>query len=468
MKEAFVAISKWEVDPRDEDMKRLFFQKGGAESVLTGKRNIIIGRKGSGKTSIAEYILQTSRPSTRIFNLSEINFSEIDEFLAENTGEGMSYNLFWRYIIYYIAIEIMTKGKHFDYKTTRAIKSVVNVNSDTDFMKRVSYLRKLDFKLSAFGVEASVSADRSFAQLSLSERCGLLEGIIARYSGPAQISIIFDELDSQFRMYDKNTHALYHEAVKSLLITALDVKRRLPKLNPIILIRDDIFDLITKRFSESNKLIDKTFYLKWSQKELIGMCNHRLATDSASASDVFSGLFADSTIISKLMRHKNRKLVSMVDFFFEHTMLRPRDVILLLREIAQVCLDSEVMIASSNVFRTSLPRYSLRFKQELVDEIFGSIDNISEVFDVITESKATRFRSDGLVDIFIDHLDINEKEARKILDILFYFSVVGLAEGSVTGFRYLDERARYVPDVNVELHPGIRDAIKFFDQYAPI
>jgi hypothetical protein len=460
MNEAFLAISNWEVDPRDEDMKRLFFQKRGVEGVLSGSQNVIIGRKGSGKTSIAEYIFQISRSHTRIFNLSDINFFEINEFL-EDSGSSSGHNLFWRYMIYYLILEVMIRSNLLDYKAVKAIKSVISVGSDTDFMRRVSYLKKLDFKLSAFGIEASVNADRNFAQLSLSEKCALFEDVIRAYKGSRTVNLIFDELDSQFNVYDKESFSGYETAVKSLIVTSLDVKRRLPKLNPIVLIRDDIFDLITRNFSESNKLIDRTFELRWSQDELVEMCEHRLVSETAAVNVRFEQMFPDYPVVSKIMRqHKNR--VSMPDYFFEHTMLRPRDVILFLREIARACLQNKADLISSNMMRVALPRYSIRFKQELVDEIHSSLREISDVFDTLTEMKFTKHKSDDLMSSLIENLNITVGHARKIMGILFYFSVIGLAEGSVMRFRYLDERARYVPSVNVELHPGIRNAISFF------
>jgi adenylate kinase family enzyme len=461
MNKVFTAISNWEVDPRDEDMKRLFFQKNGIEDVFSGKKNIVVGRKGSGKTTIAQYIVQVHRSTTKIFNLSDIDFFELNEFSGGDSEQHSKSVIFWRYLIYYMILEILVRQNLLDYKLIKLVRSVINIGSDEDFARRVSYLRNLNFKLSAFGAEAEIKAERNFSDLSISEKCAIFEDILKKYRGSDKIFIIFDELDSKFDVSDNKIAPEYENLVKSLMIAALEVQRRINKIIPIVLIRDDIFDVITRHFSESNKLIDKTFKLTWSTSELIKMCEHRLSAE-INKNIKFEQLFNNYAVSSKILRNRRHSKVSMVEFFFEHTMLRPRDIILFLREISRICLESKVEQIGSNIIRAALPRYSTRFKQELIDEIHSSVSNIADIFDSLTTLRRSHYVSDELSRFILKKFQYSKEESIKIMNILFYFSVIGISEGSEMKYRYIDSRARFVSGLNVELHPGIRQEINFF------
>ena len=52
-------VDEWKLEAKQEDVKYFYFVNE-ADDILKGKKNFVIGRKGEGKTAIAQYICKQS------------------------------------------------------------------------------------------------------------------------------------------------------------------------------------------------------------------------------------------------------------------------------------------------------------------------------------------------------------------------------------------------------------------------
>lgn len=68
-KEWLKAIADWKLEAADEDNNRYFYAMPGVGSVQSGESSFVIGRKGSGKTAVAEYIRGLVGPKTFVRSL---------------------------------------------------------------------------------------------------------------------------------------------------------------------------------------------------------------------------------------------------------------------------------------------------------------------------------------------------------------------------------------------------------------
>ena len=66
----------WKLEAKSEDVGRYFYHTNEVETILAGAKNYIIGRKGTGKTAISEFILGKGKNQDGIFceKLSFKNF----------------------------------------------------------------------------------------------------------------------------------------------------------------------------------------------------------------------------------------------------------------------------------------------------------------------------------------------------------------------------------------------------------
>ena len=67
-------IADWKLEAADEDTSRYFYGFPGVAEVQSGNKYYIIGRKGSGKTAVAEHVRSLSGPRTFVRSLSFKNF----------------------------------------------------------------------------------------------------------------------------------------------------------------------------------------------------------------------------------------------------------------------------------------------------------------------------------------------------------------------------------------------------------
>ena len=49
-------IRNWKLEAKFEDTERYFYEFAAVEKLLSGERSFVIGRKGTGKTAISEFI----------------------------------------------------------------------------------------------------------------------------------------------------------------------------------------------------------------------------------------------------------------------------------------------------------------------------------------------------------------------------------------------------------------------------
>lgn len=49
-------VSNWKVEAKLEDTERYFFHTDIVDKIVSGSKSFVIGRKGSGKTAIAEHL----------------------------------------------------------------------------------------------------------------------------------------------------------------------------------------------------------------------------------------------------------------------------------------------------------------------------------------------------------------------------------------------------------------------------
>ena len=94
-------IANWKLEAGDEDNSRYFYGFPSVSSIQTGGRCYVLGRKGSGKTAVAEHIRGLVGPKTFVRSLSFKNFpfNELYELQDKSFTSPSQYTTVWKYII---------------------------------------------------------------------------------------------------------------------------------------------------------------------------------------------------------------------------------------------------------------------------------------------------------------------------------------------------------------------------------
>ena len=94
-------IDEWKLEAKEEDPKYFYFVDE-ANDILSGRKNLVIGRKGEGKTAIAQHIYQSNSHYTFTEKLSfkDFPFNVLYKLINDRYTKPNQYISIWKYLIY--------------------------------------------------------------------------------------------------------------------------------------------------------------------------------------------------------------------------------------------------------------------------------------------------------------------------------------------------------------------------------
>jgi hypothetical protein len=128
----------WKLEAKSESIERYFFHVSEVKAIETGKKTYVIGRKGTGKTAIAEFFFARSGYNQFCEKLSFKNFPFNDLYKLKNEGFAPTnqYITLWKYLIYSIICKLMVKNEAIDSKIREALAKVFSPDPLSSLGKR--------------------------------------------------------------------------------------------------------------------------------------------------------------------------------------------------------------------------------------------------------------------------------------------------------------------------------------------
>ena len=233
--------------------------------------------------------------------------------------------------------------------------------------------------------------------LSWIEKVNILEGIIQKNLDDANYYIIFDELDEDYRDI-KNIEEFkpYNNLVTSLFKAVQDIKSifKLSKLkiNPIIFLRDDIYNLI--KDTDKNKWSDYKIEIDWDEFKMKKLIAFRISKAISPTQEVLFfnkawGLIFHRSAVQ--MGDQGKKLMDTFDFIARSTQMRPRDFI----KYIQACSEETFYNHKPFIFPETIKQVDKAFsnylKAEVEDEIQALLPDIPQIFQVLSQIRKWNF-----------------------------------------------------------------------------
>ena len=108
--------NNWKLEARQETQKNYFYHLDEVNSILNRNKYYIISRKGSGKSSISEYLLGLKSFNTFSEKLSFKNFPFNDLYSLDNQRytPPNQYITLWKYLIYSTVAKLMVTNEKID------------------------------------------------------------------------------------------------------------------------------------------------------------------------------------------------------------------------------------------------------------------------------------------------------------------------------------------------------------------
>ena len=468
-------VVRWKLEAKNEDNDRYFFHVREVSSIESGDRSYVIGRKGSGKTAISEYLGRITAPDTFSEKLTFKNFPFNELYSLKNEGftTPNQYITLWKYVIYSTICKLMSKNENIDLELKSDLEKIYG-NDTLTLDRRLEKWVGKEFSVSILGLSIKVSRDASKAgTLSWIERVAVLEDVILKYVDSARYFIIFDELDEDYRnIIQQSQYNQYTALVTSLFKAVQDIKSIFKdadryRIMPIVFLRDDIYEIIQD--ADKNKWNDFKIELSWDEEKIRKLVAFRItrAKDSKASKPLSFDKAWELLVGRQNMRvgTRQRTEIDSFEFIARSTYLRPRDFVKYLQGCAQEAAEKDGLIRGVTIKNVDTA-FSNYLKDELKDELFAILPDISIIFDVISQIGKWNFSLAEFERAYQEQVkrgNLAQKDVGFVLQVLFLFSVIGNARRhDYYLFRYLHRDARISFNDRIVVHRGLFKSLQIF------
>lgn len=464
----------WRLEAKEEDLK-YFYYSDEANDILTGKKNIVIGRKGEGKTAIAQYIYQIKNYDifTEKLTFKDFPFNILYKLCNDQYTRPNQYISIWKYLIYVTICKKMITNEAIDSEVVNKLKKVFPPEDSSLQLNRLieKYtLNNVGAQILGFGL--NFGGEKRKKEPDWIETIELLESIIENYLDQSSYYIIFDELDEDYKNFDSEAEKNdYFDLITGLFKAVQDVKtffaEKGKKVLPIIFLRTDIYNLIT--YSDKNKWSDSIIDLIWTPEKLKKLLAHRLNivmdTKNLSFEACWNRLFSRKPIE---IGSRKRKQINTFNYILRSTQNRPRDFIKYFQECSkQILNEEEKFIVTPAIIRNADNAFSEYMRSEIVDEIYAVLPEYDEIFAILSLIRKQTFNPQEFVSKYDEAVQsgkIPKKDAEQVLRLLFDYSVIGNSPSikNQSIYKYEKNNARFNFKENIIIHRGLFKALQIF------
>nr|WP_052479237.1 hypothetical protein [Kibdelosporangium sp. MJ126-NF4]CEL23096.1 hypothetical protein [Kibdelosporangium sp. MJ126-NF4]CTQ90233.1 hypothetical protein [Kibdelosporangium sp. MJ126-NF4] len=317
-------------------LRESFVRTMAYEATVSGRKMLIIGRKGAGKSAICMRIAaeDTNPNNTILITPDDALGSEIRRFELQGLTGDTARSLVWRYMFAVRAAQYLVSNarrarrglrKH---RAIRVLRRFLKANGELPsqnpggkLAQTVSGLQKTSLSLEAFGIKTGLEMGRAPSegaqatrQLEVVER-GVADAFaeLGRVSTPPAVLLLVDQLE---QVWSAEPDA--HSMIIGLLLAAKHVTAYYGgAMRCLVFLRSDIYDSLS--FPDGDKFRGDELRLGWTNDSLM-----ELALTRARAS-VGAGLSAEQLWTEVFPGRVAGEATTT--FLLSRALPRPRDVI---------------------------------------------------------------------------------------------------------------------------------------------
>ena len=463
-------IKSWKLEAKLEDMEKYFFHVPELNLILKGQASYIIGRKGTGKSALVKYLSQSAPPNTRVKQLSFKNFP-FGMLYHEKNDSYTRPNQFitiWKFIIYSFACSMLAESDRFDPLIAKHIRKAFPPAESDNLGTLIRQWSISDISLIFKGTGLSLKGFKK-KEFSLQEKVDNLEKFLIKNLNQEKYFLLFDELDEDYKNIQETFfESNYLDLLTSLFKAVQDINGTFAlkgkNLFPIVLLRDDIFDLV--KDADKTKWKDLSLKLEWNREEIKNLIIYRLNKVFGSDRDNFEHNWYSLFDKHQIPFSSGKKHLPSFDYITRSTQGRPRDYIQYLKSCAEIQISKGGGIITNEVVKDADKDYSSYLKSELVDEIHSILPDIDAIFRLLGHIRKWIFSREEFHAAHADQIssgNLTTKDPDLILQILYNFSVIGNVTASQKHiYRHISPNATLNYKEKIVVHRGLMKALQIF------
>lgn len=462
-------VSSWAIEAKEEDNDRYFYHFQDVDTIERGLKNYVIGRKGTGKTAIAEYINNKSDYNvfSKILSFKNFPFNILYDLNDPNYTSPNQYITIWEFVIYNSICSMMANNNAVHQKSGVDLKAIFNVSIEKALSKSIKEITKPGFALEIFGASVGLTPGQQVDGVySWRDKSDSISNFVKENIDDSTYYIMFDALDEDYKdVLEPDRKQRYFELLVGLFKAVQNVRFFAQecgaKIIPVIFLRDDIFDLC--RDPDKNKWMDRSVELKWDVNALSSLIAFRITRAGDPSSDVhnfrgaWNSLFTTDRIT---LNKKYKRSEDLFRFMLRSTFHRPRDVISYVRSCAHIAKEQGVELISTTIIKDADESHSAYMRREVIDELYPIIDDIGEVLDIFSEMRKQIFSLAEFSEMYEQMY--KSKDAKRtlgptdILKLLYHFNVVGnITTANHQVFAYNSHKKSFNVRENICIHRGL-------------
>jgi hypothetical protein len=460
-----------------EALRKYFVKTPQFQQTIQGHTQIVVGRKGVGKTAIFYGVREALRLSKSGITLDlkpdGHQLIKLREAIVEKLSEGCQNHtlvMFWEYLLLLeIAKKILDRDVSRAYSDPGSLRKYKELETayrrhvaadEGDFSERI--LALVDRMISAFTDKLSGEAISTADLTALVHRTDLgplRDALLGYLSRSDEIWILFDNIDKGWPA--KGTRPEDITSVRCLLDASRKVQRmftaRGQQTRTVIFLRKDVYDLLLDQTPDRGK--DAAVNLDWSDPELIKALLARRIRSSAGIEGDFDSLWMQ--ICDPHIRGEDS-----FRYLLDRTFLRPRDVLNFARLSVQIAVSRDHVRVLEGDFLSAEQTFSADMLNDLRHEIRDVFPAYGDVLSGFFRSK--RVLSSDDLRLLLLCSEVAEDTVEKVIDALFWFAFLGVSVEGEEKYSYqlsydLDRLKLLLaraPNQRYVIHPAFHTALE--------
>ncbi len=365
-----------------QHLQAYFFESQSFKLLLGGKRAVVLGNRGVGKTALFKMIAAHYQKQNGVVvevSPEEYSYELLSSTMASETrgswAKHGAYAAAWKYLLYVLAMKAYASRPGLRTGAARRIYEYVR-DRHANFEKNpigslISYLKRLEgIKVGSY--EASLKAAELHKMYKLEELTTVLADLESVAKSSAPIVILIDELD---RGWDASEDA--KAFVGGLFQAATTMPSLTPSVRILVSLRKELYDNIPSLYEDAQKYRDIIETVRWTEADLFQLICNRIAhvvpgLASLPLAQRWSALFGSDGSFKSF------------NYIVERTLLRPRELIQFCNDIARAATASNQKFpVSRELIAVAEVQYSQERLRDIASEYrfqFPALDSVFESF----------------------------------------------------------------------------------------
>ncbi len=336
------AISDWQVEATRE-ASDLFYPIPELTSLKSGQFLFVIGRKGTGKTAIAEHLLGQREYNifARRLSFKDFPFNILYALNDDSYPRQSQYISLWEFLIFGTVAKLMEVNNAINPAVRQTLSQKFPNDPDVKLRRTISEWITRSFGANVFGTGVTVSETRNIIKTAQwRDELDALADLTINYIDNCTYYILFDALDDDYReIQDKEKSTHYLDLLVGLFKACQSAYDSFSKhgshVVPIIFLRSDIYELLTP--NDKNKWRDLSLTLNWHKDQLQKMLAYRIVKSDErhyDSDESKSFVAAWRSVFTPEKIYIGDRSIEQFDFISYRTNSRPRDFISYLKLVA--------------------------------------------------------------------------------------------------------------------------------------